>query len=234
MWFRGLRLRNDLSSSDFHLLTTAVVDLIVRNCAHFPSTFTLDYIRLRTLQVDFQTLRFQAACRWTFAKTLQMLGWGRPCPQKSYNDLYAHVSAITSDPGLIDIDLWHSCVALEIVRDVYRTCSNCELPSCKDLNFARDCLLESCKPTTAVFVDLADSLALRLHELVDREMDTIGNLSPVQIMNRQLPQKPGFDVPNEHTGLVHIAKRISHIVELHWRVWAPILYEQHIVGEGSV
>ena len=75
---------------------------------------------------------------------------------------------------------------------------------------------------------LRTSLAMDLADKVDDEVSAIGDLTPEQLTRRLLPRQPGFEVRSESEALVHIAKRIAHIAELHWRVWGPILYQRPV------
>lgn len=235
LWFQNLQEQDEESGSGLWILVKALTDAVVFYHQNFPPTFTLDYNRLRGLQVDFQALVYQAACRQTLVILLGSLGWTGKILQSSYAELFFRVAALISDQGLqYDYPETRGAVALEIVRAAYAICSNRELPSSKDLEFAENQLCHCCDPRGSVFEDLRNTLATELKDKIDDEVCAIGDLTPLHLMRRLLPQKPGFGVQSEDEGLVHIAKRISHIAELHWRVWGPILYEQpvHVGSQG--
>ena len=227
IWFKDLQEADEGSGSGSRILVKALTDALVFYHERFPPTFTLDYNRLRTLQLDFQALVYQAACRRTLNQTLRFLGWSGKVLHTSYTELFLKVAVLISDPEL-RYDYWQRrvVVALEIVRAAYAVCGNREIPTSQDQEFAEYCLYHCCDPKEPVFEELRISLAVDLNDRVDEEVCAIGGLSPVQLMRRQLPRNPGFAVQSETEGLVHIAKRISHIAELHWRIWGPILYEQ--------
>ena len=236
LWFQNLREEDEESGSGLWILVKALTDAVVFYHQNFPPTLTLDYNRLRALQVDFQALVYQAACRQTLIKTLKSLGWAGKVLQSSYTDLFSRVAVLISDQGLqYDYPETRGSVALEIVRAAYAICSKRELPTSKDLEFAENYLRHCCDPRERVFEDLRSSLATELKDKVNDEVFATGDLTPLHLMRRLVPQKPGFAVQSENESLVHIAKRISHIAELHWRVWGPILYEQPVrVGRRAL
>lgn len=229
MWFQNLQEEDEESGSGLWILVKAVADAVIFYHQNFPPTFTLDHKRLRALQEDFQALVYQSACRQTLIKTLESLGWTSKILQSSYADLFSRVAVLISDQGLqYDYSEVRGSVALEVVRAAYAICSNPELPSSKDLEFAENHLRLCCDPRVSVFENLRSSLATELKDKIDDEVCALGDLTPLQLTRRLVPQHPGFVVQSEEEGLIHIAKRISHIAELHWRVWGPILYEQPV------
>lgn len=124
--------------------------------------------------------------------------------------------------------------ALEIVREAYKISQNSKILAAKDLDFAQNYLRDSCEGDNDVFEDLEVSLGDSLHKLVEQEIDTIGNLTPVQIINHYAPESK---FASEQAELLGMAQRIAHIAVLHWRVWAPMIYKQPLgptFEEGSV
>ncbi len=231
-WFHDLQEADQESRPGSWIFAKALKDAIGFYHLHFPPTLILDYDRLRILQSDFQFLVYQAACRRTLTQTLTVLGWTGKISQASYADLFSKVATLISGQEL-QYDYWQmrKPVALEIVRAAYTVCSNSKLPISKNLDFAEDYLRRCCDPTEQVFRVLRSSLVTELGDKVD-EVCAGDTLTSAQLMRRLFPQQQNFSVQSEAEGLVHIAKRISHIAELHWRVWGPILYERpvHVVG----
>ena len=227
MWFEDLQEADGESRSGLWILVKALTDAVVRFHQYFPPTLTLDHKRLRHLQFAFQVLVYQAACGRTLKNTLREIGWMGKLSKERCADLFSRVAVLISDPGL-QYDFWQmrESVALEIVRAAYAISRNGELPIPKDLDFAEEGLRDCCDPKKPVFEVLRSSLAVDLADRVDDEVSVIGDLSPDQLMRRLLPPQPGFSVQSDVEGLVHIAKRIAHIAELHWRTWGPILYQQ--------
>lgn len=236
MWFHNLQEEDEESGSGLWILVKALTDAIIFYHQNFPPTFTLDYNRLRALQVDFQALVYQSACRQTLIKTLGSFGWTGNMSQSSYAELFYRVAVLISGQGLqYDYPEARGPVALEIVRVAYAICSNPKLPSSKDLEFAENHLRLCCDPRMSVFEDLRSSLAAELKDKIDDEVCALEDLTPLHLTRRLVPQQPGFVVQSEEEGLIHIAKRISHVAELHWRVWGPVLYEQPLhVGRRAL
>ncbi len=229
IWFVNERHEKGQTSGVL-ILAPAVTKLIVTNSERLPPTFTLDYIRLRTLQKEFEDLMFQVACRWTLEEVLSSLDWKTSIPQSSYDSLFARISIITSaeESRSSPLRLMED-VALEIVRVAYELCHNSNLPSTKDLDFAESNLEYSSDASTSVFQDLQSYLAEDLQDMVDAEVQSTKDLTPMQIANRYVPTVSVLSSPpaiTEQTRVRHLAQQISHISVLHWRVWGPLLYEQ--------
>ena len=235
VWFENLQEADEKSSSGLWLLAHAITDAVVFYQDNLPPTLALDYSHIRILQLDFQTLVYQAACQQTLNKMLELLGWTGKASPRSYAELFVRVAPLILEQGL-QFDYWQvkGSVVLEIVRAAYAICSNREPPTSEDLEFAEDFLSRCCDSKQSEFVDTRDSLAAVLKIRVYDEMCAIVDLAPAQLMGRQIPQKPGAAVESENEGLLRIARRISHISQLHWRVWGPILYEQRMPVRGKM
>ncbi len=228
-WFVNERHEKG-QASGVMIVAPAITKLIVTNAEHLPPTFTLDYIRLRTLQEDFEHLMYQAACRWTLEEVLSSLDWKTFFPQSSYDALFTRIFIITSaDESKSSPLRLTEDVALEIVRVAYELCHISTLPSTKDLDFAASNLEYSSDASTSVFKDLQSYLAEDLQDIVDAEVQSTQDLTPMQIANRYVPKGSIPASPSaitEQTRLRRLAQQISHISVLHWRVWGPLLYDQ--------
>jgi len=228
-WFVN-ELREQRPSSGIMILAPAITRMIVTNSERLPPTFTLDYIRLRTLQQNFEDLMYQAACRWTLEEVSASLNWEGPIPQSSYDSLFARISIISpADEPKCSPSRQMGCVALEIVRAAYALRDISTLPLSKDLEFAESSLEYSCDASTSVFKDLQSYLAEDLQDMVDAEVQSTKDLTPMQIANRYVPEgsvHPSPQIITEQTQIRRLAQQISHISVLHWRVWGPLLYEQ--------
>ena len=235
-WFAKER-QDRMASSGLLTLAFSVTGLITTDSTALPSTFTLDYIQLRSLQMQFKELTYQSACRWTFEEVLDSLHWARSIPQRSYVDLSAQISAISSDNVLShDHSRRNEEVALQVVREAYRLCNIQRIPSSDDVEFAASNLAHASDPSTTVCKDLQTYLEEDLSDMVDREITAINDLTPMQISNRYLSEIPSQALPpliTQQTELLRAAQQIAHISVLHWRVWAPILYDQPEVPAGS-
>ena len=229
-WFAKER-QDRKSISGLHTLAASVTNMVITNSDVLPPTFTLDYIRLRTLQTQIQGLIFQTGCRWTFEEVLDKLEWRGSIPRFSCDALFARIAAVISeDPtrGCLAQQTEH--VTLEIVRGAYKTCNVQGVPTFEDEEFARSNLIYASDPATNVFKVLYRYLEEDLCELVEEEVEAIKDLTPMQISNRYLPEfsvhTPPQHAISQQADLLRVAQQIAHISVLHWRVWAPILYDQ--------
>ena len=207
-------------------LAASITDLIITNSISLPPTLTLDYIRIQTLQRRLEKLMYQTACRWTFEETVDSLGQ-RSIPQRSYDELHAHLSVLISDEdSRCQIPQQRRDVVLEIVRAAYEVLGIQRVPTCDDLEFAESNLFYANNASTNVFKSLQSYLADDLHLLVEEQVDIVKDLTPVQITNRfVLAGATPFRKVTEQTDLLQVAQEVAHISVLHWRVWGPILYD---------
>ena len=179
-------------------------------------------------------MMYQVACRQIFVNIVKALKWDGSIPQSAYNDLYTRVSVIVSD----DESNHNSSqrtedVALEIVRAAYNVCKCAGVPSLKHLLVVEHELRNHSDRKGEVFdFDLLEkALSSQLQSTINREVKAMKDLSPSQITNRYLPGTPTNSMAgstNMQTDILRIAQRTAHIAVLHWRVWAPILYEQPV------
>ena len=210
-------------------IVAAVTSMIVYDDDYLPPTFTLDYVRLRSLQTQFQNLMHRAACLRTFAAVLKVLGCNAPIPKSFKNDLFARISTLTIDQNSRSEQV--ADIALEIVRRAYRVCKIPNIPSSTDLDFAERHLQQNYERTNDNFSELERSLGDELLHLTEQEISIIGNFSPVQIVNHYQPQSSSNSSAKPVTlesELLSIAQKIAHITVLHWRVWAPLIYNEPV------
>ena len=254
-WFNAFEaksenLDNRPRGPQFSTFLRGVVDLIATNNHNYPSTFEHDFDRLRLLQLDFQSCLTETACRETFIETLHQLGQTRLPSAKVCDGLLARILYLITGPGSSPSPspVQHAKdVALEIVRECYEISGNRSLPSDAHLHETETRLLEYWNQASAVFDELQDDISTDLAELVDQEVRVIMHKSPLQMLNHLNPPPPHISVSQLHlqrqpwapesrfqSSLLSIAKRVAHIAVLHWRVWAPILYEQPWGPDGLV
>lgn len=210
-------------------IAPAVTDMIISNAKTLPPTFTLDYTRLQILQTHFERLMHHASCCWAFEEVVYSLGWHGTIRKSTYNDLFARISIITSDPeSRCNPHQQTSDIALEIVRAAYGLCNIVRLPSQVDVELSEYSLDYACDVTTGVYRDLHAYLAEDLRDSVQEEVESIKDLTPMQISNRYTPSASIRSLQQDNTPqteLLRMAQLIAHISVLHWRVWGPILYE---------
>ena len=213
-----------------------IIDMIVGGYASVPPTFRFDIDRIAALQMEVDLSRKQAACGQTLVTILAELGSGPPSLQ-SYNNFLYRVAAIAEYPRFnCDEPEAFKDIALEIVRSAYELTGNEIVPEDGMLEAALNALLERWNDEITAFQELQDGYQRALERLVKLEMAAIEDKTPLQILNyfSLTPPNPHIINPygampatqNERGSLSSVAKRIAHIATLHWRVWAPILYEQ--------
>ena len=227
-WLASERQSKGLPSGASTIVPT-VTSIIVYDDDYLPPTFTLDYARLRTLQTQFQNLMDRAACLRTFEAMLRRLGCNAAIPASLNNDLFARIFTLTTD--LPNRSEQVADIALEVVSRAYKVCKMHHLPSSTDLEFAERHLQQNYERTNNNFSDLERLLGDQLLHLTEQEISIIGNFSPVQIVNRYQPQTSSKSLAKPVTiesELLGIAQKIAHITVLHWRVWAPLIYNEPV------
>lgn len=222
--------------SQLSAFVRGTVDMIVDGYGSVPPTFRFDVDRIASLQVDFDLSRKQAACGQTFVNTLNALGSELPSLH-AYNKFLYRISAIAEYPRLNcnQPDAFKD-IALEIVRSAYELIGNERLPEQELIDATTNALLDRWNNETTVSQEHRACFHHALTRLVEQEMAAVKDKTPPQILNYFNPTPINLpainpygaipDVHNGHGSIQNIAKRIAHIATLHWRVWAPILYEQ--------
>lgn len=246
-WFQAPEYKSGAQNDQprahrFSAFLNGVVDIIASKCPSYPSTFEHDFDRLRLLQQDFQSCLTQAACRQIFIETVLQLDHSRLPPPETCDGLLNRISSLIATADLkSDLSIQARDVALEIARESCSICGQRSLPSDSLLEKLEGRLIGFWNQDSGLFREIETFLATNLVNLVDREVEAIINLAPLQILNHLNP--PPFPISNSHlqqqqqqqqhwcrderlqNGLIGIAKRTAHIAVLHWRVWGPILYE---------
>ncbi|KAL8800153.1 MAG: hypothetical protein Q9223_007371 [Gallowayella weberi] len=213
----------------FLMFKERVIDRIVTPTATFPLTLASDHERLKQLQHDFRLCHYHAACGYTFTNTLQRLGWRGPPPPSSYTECMKRIGAIIGAEGsAFNFDA-HPDVVLEMVRESFKLCNIAALPDQRTLGSTERYFQEALNYRTTFYSEIEGHLWDELATLVHLEADAIFNMTPLEILNRYDPAAPG-SLTHQHRGgdlsLDSISKRAAHIIVLHWRVWAPVLYNQ--------
>jgi len=240
-WFQAVEPETGIQApqpfESLSAFTRGTIEMIVGGYGSVPPTFRFDVDRIATLQMEFDLSRKQAACSQVFVNTLNRSGWSGLPPPQAYNSLLCRISAIAAYPRLSsDQPQAFREIALEIVRAAYELTGNTHLPEEVLLENTTNALLHRWNKKTTFFQELQNALHDKLIRLVDQEMAAVKDKTPLQILNyfNPTPANPPAinpygtvrDMPDGQGSLQGVAKRIAHIATLHWRVWAPILYEQ--------
>ena len=213
--------------SDKDVFVRAVIGMVTRrslDCS-YPPTFKYDIERLQTLKTEFERCLYQDMCGETFRRVLNHLGHIASPPLKSYQKLLDRLSKI-------DQSLWPGCsepseldnIILEISRTAYSVCKLNAIPSDQHVATTKKYLVDAVSDN-----DIAWSLIDQLEHIVHVELDKISPLTPLQIQNHYYPNSTYLQTEKPFDDLQDIGERLSHIIELHWRTWAPILYLRPLV-----
>ena len=213
----------------FLMFKDSVIETIVSSTDEFPVTFINDYDRLRALQQDFRLCHYHAACIATFRDTLHQLGWRHPLPVQSYTRALQNVWAVVAGLGNSFTFGAHYSVVLQLVTEAFRVCNISALPDSRTLFYTSSALKEALSDHGDVKRRVWDELARVAHV----EAEVIFNLTPLEILNRYDlgPNTATTDTPRKaDLSLENLARRTAHVLVLHWRVWAPIFYNQPAPG----
>lgn len=215
----------------FLMFKDRVINMIVSHTRNFPVTFSGDYDRLYALQHDFRLCHYHAACVATFRTTLQRLGWKGRLSFQSQVQCMQNIWAVIAGLGEGFKFSTHRAVILQIASEALKVCGKAPIPDHETESIATRSLLQALDESGAVKSRVWDELARVVH----LEAGIIFDMTPLGILNRYDPGPPipGEDYRTKELSLDALAKRAAHVIVLHWRVWAPILYNQPAPGVVS-
>ena len=188
----------------------------------YPTTFHYDIGRLQVLQIDIQSCLYQNIYSETFRRTMNHLDHIASPPLQSYQKMLDRLSKIDQAPWVEGS--WPSQldnVILEILRTAYNICNMNAIPSDQHVAITKQYLVDAISDD-----ELRWSLSDQLEDIVQSELEKIYPLTPLQIQNHYYPNPIFPQKETPHDDLQSIGERLAHIIELHWRTWAPILYLQ--------
>ena len=241
-WFQHVESETTIQApqspeSRLSAFTYRTIDLIVDGCGSVPPTFRYDVDRIAILQIELDLFCKQLLCGRVFVKTLEALGsFGLP-PEHSLKNLLCRISAFAEFPqfnyGQLPVV---TNIALEIVRAAYQCTGNESLPRETLVEATAKLLVHAWDEETDEFQEVRSMLRECLRKSVSQEMAAVMDKTPLQTLNHfdpvlarrpsMVPYDPSQGAQIEHDNLPNIAMRIAHIAALHWKVWAPMLYEQ--------
>jgi hypothetical protein len=202
--------------------TKALINLVMSNNPKFPNTFTFDVERLQTIQTDIRNCVIQETYYEVFIRTLEYLGYMRDPPQDVRTNLLQRISKIADFSWAESVlSAQSEDIILEIVRTAYNVCNISSLPTDEHVNLAKQDLEDVCQ-LGGVEVELNE----KLEEIITNELRFTSQLTPLQIHNHYYPSSTAAYDDDRRSSLEGIGKRLAHIIILHWRTWAPIVYCQ--------
>lgn len=208
------------------------IERIVSRSDNFPLTFSADYERLHAIQQDFQLCHYHAACVATFRGTLHHLGWRRILSNQLYAQSMQNVWAVIAGLGRNFAFKAHSSVVLQIVTEAFQICNIPALPDHNTCLYTYRLFKEALDDSGEVKGRVWDEFA----RVVGLEADFILDMTPLEILNRYDPgpSGPGESPRKADLSLESLARRTAHVLVLHWRIWAPIFYNQSSPGSSLV
>lgn len=126
----------------------------------------------------------------------------------------------------------HSCVVLQIITEAFQICSIEAIPDHDTCLFTYQLFKDTLHNLGEVKGRVWDEYA----RMVSLEADFIFDMTPLEILNRYDPGPagPGETPRKMDLSLESLARRTAHVLVLHWRVWAPIFYNQSALGDIPV
>lgn len=220
----------------FATFMTNFISLVTRPGLLLPTALALDHARIHRLQTTFQLLTFRASSYSALSSTLHRLGWTGPAPASSKDYMASLLSAIEQDSTL-DPTEQRDALILGIASHAHTLCAKQGLPTPEGLRHTGDALHALTDPASPTGRDILASLSEQLTKLVEQESETVRGLDAVQLAHRYTSSSSSSSPSSftsgplassgssiQHGVLEDMARKITHIGILHWRIWAPILY----------
>ncbi|KAI4088024.1 MAG: hypothetical protein LQ344_006399 [Seirophora lacunosa] len=219
------------NEDSFLMFKERMIDMVVSRTRSFPTTFTGDYDRLIALQHDFQLCHYHAACVAAFRATHQQLGARVPLPYDLQVECMQNIWAVIAGLGHNFSFGLHGSVYLQIATEACRMAGLSVVPDNRTLSAARWFFQQALDEAGAVKTRVWDELARVVH----LEAETIFDMTPLEMLNRYDPGPPvpGDECRSKELSLDALAKRTAHVVVVHWKVWAPILYNRPARGSET-
>lgn len=229
-WYDGVVANGGLQDlhgeSRMTMFVKSIIGLVVTTGESFPSTFMFDYERLRILRSDYRSCLYQATCIQLFEVISHQGGWVG-LPSQDCDSLVKRIVGVVGPD--MSTQSWArnaSAVALEILRAVYELRAFEGLPDETLLGQIETTLREYWDFDSTAYGSVEDHLYSDLESLVKQELEAVEHLTPLQVLNYLNPGPSESNAEEDNEPLLSMARRIAHMGVLHWRVWAPILYEQ--------
>lgn len=212
----------------------------------FPETFYLDFDRLRVLRAEFRDQVYLGVATATFRFLLRRIGFTRSVPDSHVQALREAVSAIvvvnevagtsSNQHWLVNIDN----TSVEIVRHALSLCGAEAKYDAELVDITAERLRHLVRPEFGmVFHEQASAMRESLTNRVMKSTESFTSSSSVDIFNTLVNCTPAANTAStpdpttsqepegpESEYLDDIARRITHIAVLHWRIWGSIVYAQ--------
>lgn len=226
----GHRLELDVANSQSSLpnVVRGILELISDDRPRpWPPSLMYDHNRLMALKIELHKVLYRRACFRSFDAILRSLGRRASLLPEVYERLWARIEAVLEIEFVgQSLTIGNRNSRLEITREACRICNIGGLPHDSLLRFA-EWHIYSCVDSQSHHSRLLrNDIGQRLSGMVEAEVQHLKDMTPLEMLNygSQRPQDQSID--QESKWLSSIARRLAHISVLHWRIWAPILYDQ--------
>ncbi|KAJ4294387.1 Protein SOSEKI 1 [Kalmusia sp. IMI 367209] len=225
-----------------------VSDLFSRNSQQeqreLPDTFYLDFDRLRVLRSEIEDLVHFDICFTMFEQLLKEFGYSGTVSDGTKCHLRSSLAAIIGEGVGQGLYSW-MCNSEPLSLEIYR---QAQLIAGRTPVFSYNTLQNANQRLRSLFVITYASHASTLETAMVQQILSCVNKhhtsSPTELYNSLVvalpppismqsfvPSAPvtdtfSFSINTSHDRFHDLAKRISHLVILHWRVWATIAYVQ--------
>jgi hypothetical protein len=216
-----------------------------------PETFFLDNDRLRTFRAEIDDIVMFEVCMEMCIAMAKQFGYQGPVTLTVGQQLRSALSAIMGDAVRHGAHQWmmnSEALSLEILRHASRLAG-------QPATYGFDRMTDANQSLRVLFVHRTAHHAARLEASllpqilanIDRHrasssVDLFANLVPISPSLPPLPTLSRPGVPDAFTlahlhpetaKLTDLANRITHIILLHWQIWAPIAYVQEDASRHS-
>lgn len=210
----------------------------------FPETFYLDYERLRAMRREIEDLVYFEICFTMFDQLLKEFGHGGTVPSVTRSHLRAKLAAIKVEGSGLGQNAWMCNVeqlSLEIDRQA-------RLIAGQHNDYSYNSMQNASQRLLSLFATEYPALASKLENTVLKNVlehinkhhnsspaelynSFVATQSPPASMQSLIPSSVIIDKTEQSNNtpperFTELSKQISHIIILHWRIWAPIAYIQ--------
>jgi len=199
------------------------------------STFYLDLDRLRTIRVDMHNMVCHLVCGNILVDLLSPAVPRREIPE-AWTVLHSSLTAIVGSQGLWAERLEN--IAAEIVRIVLTLERRTRPYDANLIASAENRLQEDLHPNSSAFRDQAQDLLYRLLPKTKECVNAHCRMPAIELQEALVPPMPVAPTHSFGMGAVcepvpvarpidpetELIRRFSHVVVLHWQVWADLVY----------
>lgn len=209
--------------------------LFCSNTTSLTSTFYLDLDRLRGIRIDMHNIVCHKICGDVLVHLLAP-GISRHETSKALTALRTSLTAIVGSQGLWAEQVGN--IAVEIVRLVLTLEGRAHPYDADLIRLAENKLQEDLEPTSSAFCMHAQDMLDRLLPKTKECVNTHCRMPAVELQDALVPPLPA--APNHSFGMgaicepvaaakssdpdIDLVRRFSHVIVLHWQVWADLVY----------